>query len=163
MRSAASRSAFGIFAIAFHMPRRWRTRRSKSARVAGRTLPRTTACGFGAGTCPFRIPAVLTLFKVDCIWVHVRLQWPSIPRNLHLDSAPLTRVSSDPRILVAVSGASGVEYARRLIEVLGDRADVVTTKDAQAVIEIETGLTMKEFAARARSSYGEDKLPAAAA
>jgi len=64
---------------------------------------------------------------------------------------------------VAVSGASGVEYARRLLEILGDRADVVTTKDAQAVIEIETGLTMKEFAARARSSYGEDNLAAAPA
>src|SRR3989449_4130574 len=163
MRSAASRSAFGIFAIAFHMPRRWRTRRSKSARVAGRTLPRTTACGFGAGTCPFRISDVLTLFKVDFFRLRVRWQWPSIPRNLHLDSARLTGVSSDPRILVAVSGASGMEYARRLIEILGDSADVVTTKDAQAVIEIETGLTTKEFAARARSSYGEDNLAAAPA
>src|SRR5881296_1486650 len=80
-----------------------------------------------------------------------------------MDSAPLTRVSSDPRILVAVSGASGVEYVRRLIEILGDSADVVTTRDAQAVIEIETGLTVKEFAARARSSYGEDNLAAAPA
>ena len=86
-----------------------------------------------------------------------------IPRNLHVDSPPLTSVSSDPRILVAVSGASGVEYARRLIEILGDRADLVTTKDAQAVIEIETGLTMKEFAAGARSTYGEDNLAAAPA
>src|SRR5438093_11450896 len=87
----------------------------------------------------------------------------SIPRNLHLDSPRLTGVSSDPRILVAVSGASGVEYARRLIEILGVSADVVTTKDAQAVIAIDTGLTMEEFAAGARSSYSEDKRAAAPA
>jgi len=61
-------------------------------------------------------------------------------------------VSSEPRVLVAVSGASGVEYARRLIGILGDRADVITTKDAAAVIEIETGLSTKEFAAPASGS-----------
>src|SRR5213594_4710968 len=70
-----------------------------------------------------------------------------IPRNLHLDSAPPTSVSSETRVVVAVSGASSVEYARRLIEILGDRADVITTKDAATVIEIETGLTTEEFAA----------------
>src|SRR5712664_3184363 len=86
-----------------------------------------------------------------------------IPRNLHLDSAPLTSVSSEPRVLVAVSGASGVEYARRLIEILGDRADVITTKDALAVIEIETGLSAKEFAAGAQSVYSDDNLAAAPA
>ena len=72
-------------------------------------------------------------------------------------------MSSEPRIVVAVSGASGVEYARRLIEVLGDRADVIMTKDAQAVIEIETGLTTKEFATGARSVYSDDNLAAAPA
>src|SRR2546427_4326877 len=84
-----------------------------------------------------------------------------IPRNLHLDSAPPTSVSSESRVVVAVSGASGVEYARRLIGILGDRADVITTKDAAAVIEIETGLSTKEFAAGARSGYS-DENPAAA-
>ena len=72
-------------------------------------------------------------------------------------------MSSETRVLVAVSGASGVEYARRLIELLGDRADVIMSKDAQAVIEIETGLTMKEFAAGARAVYGDDNLAAAPA
>src|SRR2546422_3979231 len=86
-----------------------------------------------------------------------------IPRNLHLDSAPPTSVSSEPRVVVAVSGASGVEYARRLIEILGDRADVITTKDAAAVIEIETGLSTKEFAAGARSVYSDENLAAAPA
>ena len=66
-------------------------------------------------------------------------------------------VDSEPRILVGVTGASGVEYARRLIDVLGDRADVILTKDASAVIEVETGLSAKEFAASARTVYrGED-------
>jgi len=80
-----------------------------------------------------------------------------------LDSASLTCVSSEPRVLVAVSGASGVEYARRLIEILGDRADVITTRDALAVIEIETGLSAKEFAAGAQSVYSDDNLAAAPA
>ena len=84
-------------------------------------------------------------------------------RNLDLDPRPVTSVSSETRVLVAVSGASGVEYARRLIEVLGDRADVIMSKDAQAVIEIETGLTMKEFAAGARAVYGDANLAAAPA
>ena len=84
-------------------------------------------------------------------------------RNLDLGPRPVTSVSSETRVLVAVSGASGVEYARRLIEVLGDRADVIMSKDAQAVIEIETGLTMKEFAAGARSVYGDANLAAAPA
>jgi 4-hydroxy-3-polyprenylbenzoate decarboxylase len=67
-------------------------------------------------------------------------------------------VDPESRFLVAVTGASGVEYARRLIELLGDRADVIVTKDASAVIEVETGLSIKEFAARARTFYrGEDQ------
>src|SRR5256884_2867464 len=66
-------------------------------------------------------------------------------------------VDPESRFLVAVTGASGVEYARRLIEVLGDRADVIVTKDASAVIEIETGLSVKEFAGPAGRFYrGED-------
>jgi 4-hydroxy-3-polyprenylbenzoate decarboxylase len=66
-------------------------------------------------------------------------------------------VQPEPRFLVAVTGASGVEYARRLIEVLGNRADVILTKDAAPVIEIETGLSTKEFVAPAGTVYrGED-------
>ncbi len=84
-------------------------------------------------------------------------------RNLDLGPGPVTSVSSEARVVVAVSGASGVEYARRLIEILGDRADVILSKDAQAVIEIETGLTTKEFAAGARSVYGGENLAAAPA
>src|SRR5947208_11714915 len=93
-----------------------------------------------------------TLNKVDS-----RPDPERTPRNLHLASASPTPVDPESRFLVAVTGASGVEYARRLIEVLGDRTDVIVTKDASAVIEIETGLSVKEFAGHAATLYqGED-------
>src|SRR5216117_4524447 len=93
-----------------------------------------------------------TLNKVDS-----RTDPERTPRNLHLASTSPTPVDPESRFLVAVTGASGVEYARRLIEVLGDRTDVIVTKDASAVIEIETGLSVKEFAGRAATFYqGED-------
>ena len=39
----------------------------------------------------------------------------------------------------------------------GERADVILTKDAQGVIEVEAGLSTKEFVAGARTVYrGED-------
>lgn len=61
------------------------------------------------------------------------------------------------RILVSVTGASGVAYARRLIEVLGERADVIVSRDAEPVIKFETGLTVKEFTDGAARVYrGED-------
>jgi len=66
-------------------------------------------------------------------------------------------VDPESRFLVAVTGASGVAYARRLIEVLGPRTDVILTKDAAPVIEIETGLSAKDFAGPANTLYhGED-------
>lgn len=68
-----------------------------------------------------------------------------------------------PRFLVAVTGASGVEYARRLIEVLGERTDVILTKDSRAVIEVETGLSAKEFAVGAGTLFSGEDLSAAPA
>jgi len=69
-------------------------------------------------------------------------------------------VVSPGRILVGVTGASGVEYARRLIETLGDRSEVILTRDASAVIEVETGLSPKEFAAGAATVFRGDELAA---
>ena len=66
-------------------------------------------------------------------------------------------------ILVAVTGASGTVYARRLIEVLGERADVILSRDAEAVLRFETGLTPKAFAAGAATVYRGDDLAAAPA
>jgi len=84
-------------------------------------------------------------------------------RNLDVARPPLTPVASDSRFLVGVTGASGVEYARRLLEILGDRTDVILTKDASAVIEVECGISAKEFAASARTIYRGDELAAAPA
>ncbi len=66
-------------------------------------------------------------------------------------------------ILVAVTGASGSTYARRLIEVLGTRAEVILSRDAEAVVKFETGLGPKEFTAGAQTVYRGDDLAAAPA
>ncbi len=67
---------------------------------------------------------------------------------------------AEPRILVAVTGASGSVYARRLLEVLGDRAEVILSRDAEAVIKFETGLGPKEFTQGAGRVYRGDDLAA---
>ena len=41
------------------------------------------------------------------------------------------------RILVAITGASGLEYGRRIVEILGDRAKVVVSSGAEKVAEAE--------------------------
>ena len=64
------------------------------------------------------------------------------------------------QILIGVSGASGAAYARRLIEVLGESAEVILSKDAEAVIKFETGLTAKEFTRGARRVHRGDDLAA---
>lgn len=69
-------------------------------------------------------------------------------------------MAATPPVLVAVTGASGVAYARRLIEVLGNRADVILSRDAEAVIKFETGLGPKEFTEAARKVYRGDDLAA---
>ena len=42
-----------------------------------------------------------------------------------------------PRFLVAVTGASGAAYARRLVEALGKRAEVIISRDAEEVVRVE--------------------------
>ncbi len=66
-------------------------------------------------------------------------------------------------VVVAVTGASGVVYARRLIEILGERAEVILSHEAEAVIKFETGLTAEEFAEGASAVYRGDELSAAPA
>lgn len=63
-------------------------------------------------------------------------------------------------VLVAVTGASGAVYARRLIEALGNRAEVVLSKDAEAVVKFETGLGPEAFAAGTAKMYRGDDLAA---
>ena len=72
-------------------------------------------------------------------------------------------VADEPHILVGVTGASGIAYARRLLDVLGDRADVILTKDAEAVIEVEAGVSVKEFVAGSRTVHQGEDLAAAPA
>lgn len=72
-------------------------------------------------------------------------------------------MAADQPILVAVTGASGAAYAKRLIEVLGSRAEVILSRDAEAVVKFETGLVPKEFTAGARTVFLGDDLAAAPA
>jgi len=69
-------------------------------------------------------------------------------------------VGSPSRILVGVTGASGVIYAKRLIEALGDRAEVIATRDAEAVIAFETDLSLKDFAEGAHAFFRGDDVGA---
>lgn len=64
------------------------------------------------------------------------------------------------RYLIGVTGASGVAYGRRLIEVLGDRADVILTKDAEEVIRLESDLSEESFTTGAHAVYRGDDLAA---
>lgn len=49
------------------------------------------------------------------------------------------------RVVVAVTGASGVQYAHRLLEILGGKAHLIVSPDGEAVIEAETGWTVEDF------------------
>ena len=69
-------------------------------------------------------------------------------------------MGSGARFVVGVTGASGAAYARRLIEVLGDRADVVVSRDAEPVLAFETGLSREDFVVGARAAYRGDDLSA---
>jgi 4-hydroxy-3-polyprenylbenzoate decarboxylase len=60
-----------------------------------------------------------------------------------------------PRFAIGVTGASGAPYARRLIEVLGKRADVIVSRDAEEVIRLETGRTAEDLAAPAAGLYSD--------
>ena len=57
---------------------------------------------------------------------------PVPPRNVHVASKSPSRVDPESRFLVAVTGASGVLYARRLIEILGHRTRVKLAKNKVA-------------------------------
>ncbi len=58
--------------------------------------------------------------------------------------------------IVAVTGASGVRYAYRLLQQLGDKAHLILSEDAKKVIEAETDLTPEDFATLAVASYSND-------
>lgn len=67
------------------------------------------------------------------------------------------------KVIVGISGASGVIYAIKLLETLKDlnvETHLVITKVAERIIEFETDLTINEVIALATRNYGIDDLTA---
>jgi 4-hydroxy-3-polyprenylbenzoate decarboxylase len=68
------------------------------------------------------------------------------------------------RVVVGISGASGVIYGIRALELLaraGVETHLIVTRDARATIALETDLTMAEVKALASVTYGENDMGAA--
>lgn len=68
-----------------------------------------------------------------------------------------------PRIVVGISGASGVAYGIRLLEALkeiGAESHLVVTRPGEMTIGYETSLRPKEVAARADQAYAIDDIAA---
>lgn len=67
------------------------------------------------------------------------------------------------RLVVAITGASGVVYGRRLLEALKDKkieTHLIVSKAAEKVIEHELGLGKKDFEKLAEHVYSADDLTA---
>ncbi len=84
----------------------------------------------------------------------------TVPAKAHVSRPASSARGPRLSILVAVTGASGAAYARCLIEHLGERADVILSRDAEPVIKFELGLTTEEFTAGAREVYRGDDVAA---
>src|SRR5450432_1077779 len=92
-------------------------------------------------------------------------------RGLHVTSdfkSRSTRRSSRPRrIVVGMTGASGVVYGVRLLEVLGDVDDVEThlviSGSARRTLKVETDYTAKQVAMLADVTYRVGDIGAALA
>jgi len=67
------------------------------------------------------------------------------------------------RLVVAVTGASGVIYGKRLLGILKEKkieTHLIVSKAAEKVIEHELGLSKKDFAKLANHVYDADELTA---
>ena len=67
------------------------------------------------------------------------------------------------RLIVAITGASGVIYGKRLLEVLNEKkieAHLIVSKAAEKVIQHELGQTKKDLEKLATHSYDEHDLNA---
>jgi len=76
------------------------------------------------------------------------------------------KTQKNERLVVGISGASGVVYGIRLLEVLrelGIESHLVMTKAAEMTIGLETALKPKAVAARADYSYAVNDIGAAIA
>ena len=70
---------------------------------------------------------------------------------------------SKDRLIVGISGASGVAYGIRLLEALGElgvESHLVMSQAAQLTIALETGLKAKQVAAKADKSYSPGDIAA---
>jgi flavin prenyltransferase len=75
-------------------------------------------------------------------------------------------VKKKDRLVVGISGASGAVYGIRLLEVLrqlGVETHLVVSKAGQMTIAMETGLTLREVAARADFTYPAGDIAASIA
>ncbi len=75
-----------------------------------------------------------------------------------------TKVNMNNEIVVAISGASGVQYGIRLLEALkkmkGVKTHLVLSDSAKKLIEIETDYSVKDIERLADYVYGDDDFTA---
>lgn len=67
------------------------------------------------------------------------------------------------RLVVGVTGASGVVYAKRLLEILNEKdveTHVVVSQAAEKIIKHELGMDRMDFEKLGRCSYREDEIDA---
>jgi 4-hydroxy-3-polyprenylbenzoate decarboxylase len=64
------------------------------------------------------------------------------------------------RVVVGITGASGVQYAYRLLEFLRGDAELIISKDAEKVIEAETNWAVEDFRGLAGTAYDNDDFHA---
>lgn len=63
-------------------------------------------------------------------------------------------------VIVAITGASGVQYAYRLLKHLTAEVHLIISEDAIKVIEAETDLSVEDFASLASATYANDDYSA---
>ena len=88
--------------------------------------------------------------------LHIFLPLLTIHRSL-LSS----HTNIDMRIVVAITGASGVIYGVRTLEVLhhcGVEVELIVSKTAQKILEMETGKRIEDLKPLCRHLYSEDDL-----
>ena len=65
------------------------------------------------------------------------------------------------RVVVAVTGASGIDYAVTLLKTLGEEKILIVSEHGKRLIEIESALSLDEIEAMANVGYDDNDLEAA--
>jgi 4-hydroxy-3-polyprenylbenzoate decarboxylase len=63
-------------------------------------------------------------------------------------------------VVVGITGASGIAYGIRLLEVLECDKSVILSDDGEKVLKLETGLTAKDIRKKAQQLYRNDDMAA---